>query len=331
MPTDKEKPKPNPTVIAAWIGVVIAMLTATLLLLQNTKALAEAKEAVCSLVGLLCQPSSNTEGNDTKSGHTVSLFFREEGSRKPIDGVRVQVLDFRTAEAIPDRSVTTKKGMAALQEVPTGAYILLFTLERDGSSYAATRPVELTKDILVEEEFIRAAWENQSDQFANPQIPPPSAALISALKLGAAPPWIKIALDEVGQSEIEGRCSPRLLEYLAPWPTFTRDAAQPCVPWASAYANFVMEKAGIQGTRSLQSRSWLNWGKSSEVVPGCIAIFWTGDPNAQSGQVGFVLDQDESKILIVAGNISKPVDRYNSAVSTSWYPRSRLLGCRMPG
>lgn len=136
-------------------------------------------------------------------------------------------------------------------------------------------------------------------------------------------PWMPIARGELGVHEIPGQANnPRIMEYQA---TTTLPANMRCdeTAWCSCLVNFCVTKSGHKGTNRANARSWLEWGRPIETPePGCIAVFMRGDHPAQ-GHVGFVVGVVGDDLLILGGN-------QGNAVSIHRYPRSRLLGLRLP-
>jgi uncharacterized protein (TIGR02594 family) len=134
-------------------------------------------------------------------------------------------------------------------------------------------------------------------------------------------PWMKIAKAELGTKEIKGakkNCT-RILEYLKTVGEFKTDETA----WCSAFANWVMQQAGIRGSGRATARSWLHWGYGTHHPEyGCIVVFERGNSTWQ-GHVAFYIGQEGKHILVLGGN-------QGDAVSVHSYPKSRLLGYRWP-
>lgn len=135
-------------------------------------------------------------------------------------------------------------------------------------------------------------------------------------------PWYSIAQGEIGVKEVAGSGdNPRILEYLRSTNLAAPMASHDETPWCSAFANWCVEKSGFAGTDSAWARSWLNWGKSTESPEaGCIVVF---SREESSGHVGFYVSENPTSIHILGGNMSNQVGEDD-------YPRSRLLGFRVP-
>lgn len=139
-------------------------------------------------------------------------------------------------------------------------------------------------------------------------------------------PWFKIAEHELGVAEVPGAGdNPRIVEYLESTSLGSPENENDETPWCSAFVNWCMEQAGIEGTRSAWARSWLNWGREPESDveaewKGCVVILERG---ANFGHVGFLDDWDDYRVKLLGGN---QADR----VSYAWFPVERVLGYRVP-
>jgi uncharacterized protein (TIGR02594 family) len=136
-------------------------------------------------------------------------------------------------------------------------------------------------------------------------------------------PWFKIAEHELGVAEIPGAGdNPRIVEYLKSTSLGKPDNQNDETPWCSAFVNWCMEQAGIEGTGSAWARSWLNWGKEPDAddYKGCVVILERG---AHSGHVGFLDDWDDEGVRLLGGNQA-------NKVCYAWFPIERVLGYRVP-
>lgn len=134
--------------------------------------------------------------------------------------------------------------------------------------------------------------------------------------------WMLIAKKEQGQKEIPGAAhNPRIVEYHG---TTTLRANTDEVPWCSSFVNWVMNKSGHRTTRSAAARSWLAYGIEVPIQYGAIAVTTrSGSTSKTAGHVGFVVRYTDTRIWLLGGNQS-------DTVKISSFPRSILLGCRMP-
>ena len=138
------------------------------------------------------------------------------------------------------------------------------------------------------------------------------------------PPWLEVAVSELGVREAPGTASnARILEYHQ----YTLlQADQDEVPWCSAFVNWVMAVCSIPRTNSPLARSWLDWGQQlTRPRRGAICILrrgsasWTGHVGFWMGTEGFV----DNHLLLLGGN-------QKDAVSVQSYPDHDLLDCRWP-
>lgn len=75
------------------------------------------------------------------------------------------------------------------------------------------------------------------------------------------------------------------------------------VPWCAAFLNYILQISGIENTRKLNARSFLDIGeKVSQPILGDIAVFWRLDPQGTLGHVGIFVSQDEKNIFVLGGN-----------------------------
>jgi len=138
------------------------------------------------------------------------------------------------------------------------------------------------------------------------------------------PLWLQIAEGDLGVAEIPGpKNNPKIVEYHA-----STDSGPDSedTSWCSSFVNACIEKAGYEGTGSKLARSWLNWGRepvSDEEYVGCICILWRGSPGGWQGHVGFLADWDDGQVCLLGGN-------QNNQVSRAWFPKTQVLGYRVP-
>lgn len=105
-----------------------------------------------------------------------------------------------------------------------------------------------------------------------------------------------------------------------------RSASQIGLPtklWCADFMNFVLRRAGGNGTHSRAARSFLKYGiKLDGPRVGAIAILYRKGPN--NGHVGVVRGTDgQGNPIIVSGN-------HGNAVRQSVYPKSRVIAYVMP-
>jgi uncharacterized protein (TIGR02594 family) len=134
------------------------------------------------------------------------------------------------------------------------------------------------------------------------------------------PAWMPVARAEIGVREVPGSGdNPRIVEYLQSTTLGSPENRNDETFWCSAFTNWCMEEAGIEGTNSAWARDWLNWGtKASEPKDGCVVVFSRGS----GGHVGFFVEARDGQIFVLGGNQS-------DAVSIAGHDASRLLGFRV--
>lgn len=137
------------------------------------------------------------------------------------------------------------------------------------------------------------------------------------------PAWLKLAKAELGVAEIPGeKDNPRVVEYF-------KDAGHGWVKddetaWCAGFVGAMLERSGYASSKSLAARSYLTWGKTiKKPKQGCVVVFSRGNPNGWTGHVGFWVGETAHYVLVLGGNQS-------NKVSIAKYPKSRLLGYRVP-
>lgn len=157
---------------------------------------------------------------------------------------------------------------------------------------------------------------------------PTTHALMPSLSVSAvAGSWLDIAKTQLGVKELSGsRNNPRIVDYhrttidSARWKNGMPDS----VDWCSSFVNWVVKKAGINGTNKGNARSWLSWGQRlNKPVPGCVVVFWRDSLSSWKGHVGFYVGEAGSHVKVLGGN-------QGNAVTISTYPKGRILGYRWP-
>ena len=132
-------------------------------------------------------------------------------------------------------------------------------------------------------------------------------------------PWLTVALKEYDQARLVGpQSNPRIMEYLHSIPG-TENLTDK-VDWASAFAEWSLNKVGINGPKNMKPKSWVAWGRQiTEPKPGAIAIFnFDGTEH-----VGFVLTDADDSLIVIGGN-------QETRVEVRRYPKSNVVDYRMP-
>lgn len=150
---------------------------------------------------------------------------------------------------------------------------------------------------------------------------PLTLAAAQAYHLGAAPvpPWMLVAAQELGVSEILGaRDNPRIEMYHA---STTLGSSPDEVPWCSSFVNWCIERVQRQGTNSAAARSWDKWGKATKAAYGAVA---TVPRTGGSGRhVFFVAGFTRTHVFGLGGNQA-------NAVNVAVYRRPTLTALRLP-
>ena len=139
----------------------------------------------------------------------------------------------------------------------------------------------------------------------------------------SALPWMDYAVAELlaNVREIPGQAhNPRILEYLRA--TSLGDSGGDETAWCSAFANFCMRMARIEGTNSAAARSWVHWGVESPQRVGAVCVLWRGSQFGALGHVGFVVGGNSGAVHLLGGN-------QGDKVSVQSFPTTRVVGYRM--
>lgn len=139
---------------------------------------------------------------------------------------------------------------------------------------------------------------------AAPTVTAASAAAPATTAAGI-PRHLQIARGELGVTEIPGAANnPRVVEYHQ---ATSLKATNDETSWCSAFVNWTMQRAGVQGTNNAAARSWLQWGQAvprdtAHVKPGDVIVFPRGNNPAQ-GHVAIVSEVlDGGRVRVVGGN-----------------------------
>jgi uncharacterized protein (TIGR02594 family) len=137
-------------------------------------------------------------------------------------------------------------------------------------------------------------------------------------------PWLVVANYLKGVSEFAGAMTnPKIEEMFALSGSAWIHSDE--TPWCAAFVGACLRLSGYKSTNSLGARSYLNYGTPlEEPRPGCIVVFWRGDPRDTSrGHVAFFDHVDDEHIYVLGGN-------QGNMVQVQQYPRARVLAFRQP-
>lgn len=150
-------------------------------------------------------------------------------------------------------------------------------------------------------------------------VPAEAAAPANApTDFAAPPPWMQIAIMEVGVQEWANGDNPRILEYLKSC-GISGNLLHDETAWCAAFVNWCVLRSGYKPCGSAKVSNWWGWGRPVVPTYGSICILQplTVD-QASSGHIGFLHAQDATNVWLLSGN-SK------NQVRISAYPRSKLI------
>lgn len=137
--------------------------------------------------------------------------------------------------------------------------------------------------------------------------------------------WYALAHGYIGTAEeLRGRSNPKVSAMFAAVGMSEKTDARK-VPWCAVFVNYVLERAGIPGTKQALARSFLAWGdKVEHPRRGDVVVFFRGKyDDGTYGHVGFVERVIGDYVYCLGGN-------QGDAVSVARFHASRVLGYRRP-
>ncbi|MBX7210682.1 MAG: LysM peptidoglycan-binding domain-containing protein [Verrucomicrobiaceae bacterium] len=141
-----------------------------------------------------------------------------------------------------------------------------------------------------------------------------SAPVVAAPASGPVPPpWMQLAIMELGVHEWNPGDNPRILEYLASVGLSGPDETS----WCASFVNWCLRKSGFQGANSGMVSDWFGWGRSIAPTYGAVVIFQPLAVGA-SGHIGFVHALDQKNVWTLSGNSQ-------NQVRIAAYPKSKLI------
>lgn len=146
-----------------------------------------------------------------------------------------------------------------------------------------------------------------------------SAPATAPTSFAAPPPWMQIAIMEVGVREWAGAAdNPRILEYLQSC-GISGSLLHDETAWCAAFVNWCVWQSGYQPRGSAKVSDWWSWGRPVVPTYGAICILQplTVD-QASSGHIGFLHAQDATNVWLLSGNSQ-------NQVRISAYPKSKLI------
>lgn len=120
------------------------------------------------------------------------------------------------------------------------------------------------------------------------------------------PPWLKAAINEIGQAEVSGaKSNPRILEYRK-MAGLTQFGAMDdgVVPWCAIFINGMLAKAGVKASGSAMARSFVkhpDFIRLEEPCVGCITVI-SSSRGPASGHVFFYVGENPLFFVSLGGN-----------------------------
>jgi uncharacterized protein (TIGR02594 family) len=152
-----------------------------------------------------------------------------------------------------------------------------------------------------------------------PDRPIEIAAASHSVTTDPLPAWLRVALREYDQRRFIGtQSNPRIIAYLNSIPNTA--GLNDKVDWASAFAEWSLNQAGIDGPKDMRPRAWVAWGRQVKTPEiGSVVIF----NFAGTEHVGFVLADTDDSLIVLGGNQAE-------AVTFRRYPKKDVIDFRMP-
>jgi uncharacterized protein (TIGR02594 family) len=136
------------------------------------------------------------------------------------------------------------------------------------------------------------------------------------------PKWLHEAWRELGERERPGSAdNARILNLYRD--AGHRGVVHDEVPWCAAFVGACLERAGLNGSRSLRARSYSDWGEGlAEGRLGAVVVLSRGGDPAL-GHVGFLVGETDGTLVLLGGNQA-------DAVSVAEFDKTRLVSMRWP-
>lgn len=131
---------------------------------------------------------------------------------------------------------------------------------------------------------------------------------------------LREALKYYGEQEYDGEDHNPIIVSFLQTDSFAFNSDE--IPWCSAFINYIAKQVGLERTKNLTARLWLNVGEViTEPELGDLCILWRQSPKSWKGHVGIYIRQTEDKVWLLGGN-------QNNMVNIRSYNKTRLLGYR---
>lgn len=141
-------------------------------------------------------------------------------------------------------------------------------------------------------------------------------------------PWLKAAIEEIGQAEVAGaKSNPRILEYRK-MAGLTQFGAMDdgVVPWCAIFVNAMLAQAGVKTSGTAMARSFTkhpDFIKLEKPVVGCITVI-SSSRGPASGHVFFYVGENPLFFVSLGGNENDAV-----ACGKMWQ-KAKLVGHYWP-
>ena len=114
---------------------------------------------------------------------------------------------------------------------------------------------------------------------------------------------MELAFTQYGIREIVGLMdNPEVLKYFQDL-GFDASSLKDETAWCSAFVNWVARRSGLEYSKKLNARSWMEIG-DDVVVPilGDVVVLWRQSKTSWKGHVGFYVNHDEKNVYMLGGN-----------------------------
>lgn len=239
-----------------------------------------------------------------------------------ISDARVAAFDPEKKSVVREESTNTT-GIAILRDIGSKNVFLTVSFTAGDKLIRGQKFVELTRYPTSAEFGKNDTWVVSEINTTGTSIEASAKPNISGASQPDDPPWLRIALGEVGVKRNPGaESNPRIVEYNA---STTVGPLSDKIAWGCSFVSWVFQQAQTPGNvRSARCADWLGFGSQiKDPKRGAVAIFSPIVAEASSGFVGFVLSADDKTVNLVVGNI-------NQAVSLASFPRASVRGYRWP-
>lgn len=134
-------------------------------------------------------------------------------------------------------------------------------------------------------------------------VPPPAPPVRPSGPFSDAPPWFLLGLHDLGFHEVGANQG--IEKFIG-----QAHAGSLGDPWCAIWSNAKLEQAGVPGTRSASSQSFVSHPGFVQLAGpalGAIVVYWRGSKSGGQGHVGFYVDETAAAIRTLGGNESDMV------------------------